>query len=51
VKEDLPQPLKGAIKNIFSIVEMLQEHFGKAFTPGDKLIGDTGEALAEFYST
>jgi hypothetical protein len=48
MKENLPEPLHTAVKSIFNQVALLRARYpGKRFTPGDKLIGDTGEALAE----
>jgi hypothetical protein len=40
--------LRDIITQIFALVVELRRRFpGKRFTPGDKLIGDTGETLAE----
>lgn len=47
MKEKLREPLHTAIKVIFEQVKLLQRSYGKNFTPGDKLIGDAGEAIAE----
>src|SRR5580704_17587164 len=48
MKEKLPEPLHTAIKTVFDQVAMLRKQYpGKRFTPGDKLIGDMGEVLAE----
>lgn len=46
--EKLPEPLCTAVISIFQQVEILRKRYpGKRFTPGDKLMGDTGEVLAE----
>jgi hypothetical protein len=48
MRSNLPEPLHAAIKLIFDQVSVLRQRYpGKRFTPGDMLIGDTGEALAE----
>jgi hypothetical protein len=54
LRSKLPTPLFEASKAIFSAVEEVREKFKKLdqhnidlqFTPGDRLIGDLGEALA-----
>jgi hypothetical protein len=48
--ELLPIGLREPIRQVFAIVDGLRARFlGRRFTPGDMLIGDTGEVLAETY--
>jgi hypothetical protein len=48
--EPLPEPIATAVKAVFEQVELLRRTFpGRRFTPGDKLVGDIGEALGELF--
>lgn len=48
MRQILPEPVRGAVVAIFNHVEALRQAFPeKRFTPGDRLIGDIGEVLAE----
>lgn len=50
MKEPLPEPICNAVKVIFAEVGKLRQSYpGKRFTPGDKLVGDIGEVLAEHF--
>jgi len=50
MRQTLPEPVRAAVASIFTQVEALRRAFPeKRFTPGDRLIGDIGEVLAETF--